>query len=151
MTEPAQAQRLDKWLWAARFFKTRALAVEAVERHRVRLHDQAVKPAREVRVGDRIQVTQPGWIREVEVLGLSMMRGPAPVAQLLYQDTPKSQEAAKVAAEQRRLAPDPASTQQQGRPTKRDRRLLDAMHEPALPEWERWRAEWPVDNAKRRR
>ena len=82
--------RLDKWLWAARFYKTRQLAVEAVERHRVEVNGQACKPSREVRVGDRLRLAQPGWWREVEVLGLSLQRGPAALAQQLYRDTPQS-------------------------------------------------------------
>lgn len=142
MSEPLQILRLDKWLWAARFFKTRALAVEAIERHRVRMHDQPVKPSRDVRVGDRLQIAQPGWVREVEVLGLSAQRGPAPVAQTLYRDTPQSLLAAAAAAEQRRLAPEPATARDQGRPTKRDRRQLDAWQDPGSPEWQRWSVEW---------
>lgn len=117
--------RLDKWLWAARFFKTRQLAVEAIERHRVRVNGQACKPSRDIKPGDRIGLQQPGWWREVDILGLSLQRGPAPVAQALYQDTPDSLQAAQQAAEARRLAPEPARSQTQGRPTKRDRRRLD--------------------------
>lgn len=151
MSELPLTLRLDKWLWAARFFKTRALAVEAVERHRVRLHDQPVKPGRDIRVGDRLQLVQVGWIREVEVLGLSLHRGPAPVAQLLYRDTPESLQAGAAAAERRRLAPEPADTLSSGRPTKRDRRLLDALQEPPSPEWQRWSAEWPSGGSPRKR
>ncbi len=142
MSDPLQALRLDKWLWAARFFKTRALAVEAVERHRVRWQGQPVKPARDVRVGDRLQLVQPGWVREVEVLGLSALRGPAPVAQALYRDTPESLAAAAAAADRRRVSPEPADAREHGRPTKRDRRQLEAWHDPSPPEWQRWSAEW---------
>jgi ribosome-associated heat shock protein Hsp15 len=138
--------RLDKWLWAARFYKTRQVAVEAIERHRVRVNGQACKPARVVRVGDRIALQQDGWWREVELVALSMQRGPAPVAQQLYQDTADSVAAAAAAAERRRLMPEPADGFEQGRPTKRERRDLDrwttseADREP--PEWERWSARW---------
>lgn len=129
---PPDSMRLDKWLWAARFFKTRQLAVEAVERHRVEINGQACKPARELRCGDRLRLAQSGWWREVEVLGLSAQRGPAAVAQTLYRDTPESLAAGAAAAERRRLAPEPADSLEQGRPTKRDRRELQA--------WDRWSA-----------
>ncbi|MBB5205959.1 ribosome-associated heat shock protein Hsp15 [Inhella inkyongensis] len=132
MAPPPGEMRLDKWLWAARFFKTRALAVEAVERQRVQVNGQGAKPGRDVRVGDRIALTQTGWVREVEILGLSLARGPAPVAQALYRDSEASLRAAAEYAERRRLAPEPAATIEQGRPTKRDRR--------ALQEWDRWSA-----------
>ncbi|MBN8505174.1 MAG: RNA-binding S4 domain-containing protein [Burkholderiales bacterium] len=124
--------RLDKWLWAARFFKTRQLAVEAVDRHRVELNGQPCKPGRDIRPGDRLRMAQGGWWREVEVLGLSLHRGPAPIAQQLYRDTPGSLAAAAAAAERRRLQPEPAASIEQGRPTKRDRRELQA--------WDRWSA-----------
>jgi ribosome-associated heat shock protein Hsp15 len=122
--------RLDKWLWAARFVKTRQLAVEAIERHRVEVNGQPCKPGRDLRVGDRLRIAQSGWWREVDVLGLSLQRGPAPVAQQLYRDTPESLAAAAAAAERHRLQPEPAASIEQGRPTKRDRRDLQA--------WERW-------------
>ncbi len=132
--------RLDKWLWAARFYKTRQVAVEAIERHRVEVNGQPCKPSREVRLGDCIRLQQPGWWREVELLGLSFQRGPAPVAQLLYRDTPDSLHANAAAAERRRLSPEPASSIEQGRPTKRDRRQMDALQQ--SPAWDRWTAEW---------
>lgn len=130
--------RIDKWLWAARFFKTRQLAVEAVERHRVQLNGQACKPGRDIRPGDRLQLMEAGWVREVEVLGLSLQRGPAPVAQQLYRDTPESLAAAATAAERRRLQPEPAASIEQGRPTKRDRRDLQR--------WDRWSASLPDES-----
>lgn len=135
--------RLDKWLWAARLFKTRSLAAEAVERHRVLVNDQPAKPARDVRVGDRIRLRQDGWMREIEVRGLSAMRGPAPQAALLLQDTIESLAARAAWIEQRRLAPEPALSHPQGRPTKRDRRQFDrhTQAEPPSPApWERWSA-----------
>ncbi|MGH9412478.1 MAG: RNA-binding S4 domain-containing protein [Terriglobales bacterium] len=115
--------RLDKWLWAARFFKTRALAAHACDLGRVLLAGQPAKPAREIRGGERLHVTNPGGDFEVEVLELSEVRGPAPVAQKLYQETDASREARQRASAERRLlhagAPAPA-----GRPSKRDRRRI---------------------------
>jgi ribosome-associated heat shock protein Hsp15 len=117
--------RIDKWLWAARFYKTRALAVEEIGRGRVEINGQEVKPAREVKVGDTVSLRQGPVRREVIVKGLSAMRGPAPVAQQLYEETADSIQARERAAEQRRLAPEPALSIEQGRPTKRGRRELD--------------------------
>ncbi len=120
-----ESMRIDKWLWAARFYKTRALAVEDIGKGRVLVNDQAIKPAREVRVGDRITVRQGPVTRTVLLKGLSQQRGPAPVAQQLYEETEASRLARETAAEQRRLAAEPALSIEQGRPTKRDRRQLD--------------------------
>lgn len=131
--------RLDKFLWAARFFKTRALAAEQIERGRVLVNGQAAKPGKEVRVGDTLALHQaqaPVWTRTVVVRAVSSSRGPAPVAQALYEDTPESLAARDKAAEQRRLSPEPAQTLDQGRPTKRDRREL----EQARGAWQRWSA-----------
>lgn len=124
--------RLDKWLWAARFFKTRALAAEEADRGRVQVNGANAKPAREVRVGDRIRLRQGVIERTVDVLALSSIRGPAPVAQALYKETAESTAARERAAAARRLAPEPAESQEQGRPTKRDRRRL--------ADWQRWSA-----------
>lgn len=117
--------RIDKWLWAARFYKTRTLASEEIARGRVEVNGQEVKPAREVKVGDTVGLRQGPVTRTVLVKGLSGMRGPAPVAQQLYEETPESIRAREQAAERRRLAPEPALTIEQGRPTKRGRRELD--------------------------
>lgn len=117
--------RIDKWLWAARFYKTRTLAADEVDRGRVQLNGQDVKPAREVKSGDTVVVRQGPVKRTVVVLGVSGTRGPAPVAQALYQETPDSLQARAQQAEQRRLAPEPALAQAHGRPTKRERRALD--------------------------
>lgn len=124
--------RLDKWLWAARFFKTRALAAEAADRGRVEVNGQAAKPSRELRCGDRLRLRIGPEERTVDVVALSSVRGPAPVAQALYAETPESLAARKAAAEARRLAAEPAHSIEQGRPTKRDRRHL--------AEWQRWSA-----------
>lgn len=126
------ALRLDKWLWAARFYKTRSLAADEIDKGRVRVNQHGAKPARELRVGDLVELRQGSTQRTVRVLALSAVRGPAPVAQALYSETPESL-AARAAAEQaRRLAPEPAHAQEQGRPTKRDRRQL--------ADWNRWSA-----------
>jgi len=117
--------RIDKWLWAARFYKTRSLAAEEIGRHRVQVNGQDVKPAREIRPGDTLRLRQGPIERTVVVKGLSAVRGPAPVAQLLYEETSESLLARSQAAEQRRLAPEPAQSIEQGRPTKRDRRQMD--------------------------
>lgn len=122
-TDPERV-RLDKWLWAARFFKTRALSAEAIDKGRVSVNGQAAKASREPRVGDTIEFRQGTEARVVIVRGLSAVRGPAPVAQQLYEETPESVARRLTAAEQRRLAPEPALSQPMGRPTKRDRRTL---------------------------
>jgi len=124
--------RLDKWLWVARFYKTRALAAEEIEKGRVQVNGQAAKPARAVRVQDRIEIRHAGSARELLVLGLSAMRGPAPVARALYRETEASILAQQKAAEARRFGIEPAAAQEDGRPTKRDRR--------ELADWQRWSA-----------
>jgi ribosome-associated heat shock protein Hsp15 len=121
----AEKLRIDKWLWAARFYKTRALAVEEIGRGRVEIDGQEVKPARELKVGDTVSLRQAAVVRTVIVKGLSNVRGPAPVAQRLYEETAESVKAREQAAEQRRYAPEPALSIEQGRPTKRGRRELD--------------------------
>lgn len=117
--------RIDKWLWAARFYKTRTLASDEVVKGRVELNGQEVKPAREVKVGDTVSLRQGPETRTVIVRGLSGVRGPAPVAQQLYEETPESIKKREESAEQRRLSPEPAHSIEQGRPTKRGRRELD--------------------------
>jgi ribosome-associated heat shock protein Hsp15 len=115
--------RMDKWLWAARFFKTRSLAARACELGRIQSHQQAVKPAREVRVGDFLQIRTEGGDFEVEVLLLSEVRGPAAVAQTLYRETEASRELRAKLAQERRagMAFNPAP---ESRPSKRDRRKI---------------------------
>jgi ribosome-associated heat shock protein Hsp15 len=133
MTSQEQAAgpvRLDKWLWAARFYKTRSLASEEIGKGRVTVNDQPAKPARDVQVGDRIAVRRDGLTRTVVVRGLSAVRGPAPVAQKLYEETPESVAARAEAARQRRYGVEPAQALTEGRPTKRDRR--------ELADWQRW-------------
>jgi len=118
--------RLDKWLWAARFFKTRTLAAHACEMGRIEANGQHAKAARDVRVGDQLQIKNDGGIFQVEVLGLSDMRGPASVAQTLYNETEASREARLKLAEERRLLPR-IDMLHEGKPSKRDRRAIDRL------------------------
>ncbi|ABE43936.1 heat shock protein Hsp15 [Polaromonas sp. JS666] len=135
--------RIDKWLWAARFYKTRSLAVEEIDKGRVHINDQEAKPAREVKVGDTVNLRQGPVTRTLVVRGISGQRGPAPVAQRLYEETADSVKAREQTAEQRRYAPDPARSIEHGRPTKRGRRELDD----ARRGWgDRWSASLNPDN-----
>jgi ribosome-associated heat shock protein Hsp15 len=115
--------RIDKWLWATRFFKTRALAAKACELGRVLSKGQPLKPAREVKIGDQLRVTNDGGDFEIEVLGLSDVRGPASVAQALYRESEESKAARAKAAEERKANRDYAPAPI-GRPSKRDRRRI---------------------------
>ena len=124
--------RLDKWLWAARLYKTRSLAADEVTMGRVSVNGLAAKPAREVRAGDLLLLRQGPVQRTLEVRGISAQRGPAPVAQMLYAETADSLAARAAAAERRRMGVEPADSLAEGRPTKRDRRQL--------AEWNRWSA-----------
>ena len=128
--------RLDKWLWAARLYKTRSLAADEVDRGRVRVNGQPAKPARELKAGDEVELRQEAVRRVVVVQALSAVRGPAPLAQTLYAETPDSLQARQQAAEARRLATEPALSIEQGRPTKRDRRQIERNQ----VEWRRWSA-----------
>lgn len=115
--------RIDKWLWAARFFKTRSLALAAIENGRVKLDGQRVKPAREVRPGDRlaIRIGEHEWA--LTVRGLSMQRGPAPLAQQLYEEDADSHARRQAQVRDRKLNAAPEASIR-GRPTKRDRRRI---------------------------
>ena len=117
--------RVDKWLWAARFYKTRSLAAQELDKGRVQLNGHAVKPAHEIKPGDKLMLRQGTVLREVQVLGLSMQRGPAPVAQALYEESADSVTKRLLAAEHRKLNSEPAASIEHGRPTKRDRRSID--------------------------
>jgi ribosome-associated heat shock protein Hsp15 len=118
--------RIDKWLWAARFFKTRALASKACELGRIESNGQAVKASREVRVGDLLRVKNESGEFQVEVLGLSEMRGPAPVAQTLYRETEASRELRLKLAEERKAMPH-FEASREGKPSKRDRRKIERL------------------------
>ena len=116
--------RMDKWLWAARFFKTRTLAARACELGRIASNGQPAKPSREVRVGDLLRVKNDGGDFQVEVLLLSEMRGPAAVAQTLYRETEASRELRLKLAQERKATPH-FEASREGKPTKRDRRELN--------------------------
>jgi ribosome-associated heat shock protein Hsp15 len=118
------SMRIDKWLWAARFYKTRSLATDEINKGRVQVNGQVAKPARDVKPQDEVILRQGNMTRTVRVLGLSPMRGAAPVAQALYQETPESLALRAKVTEQRRLAREPALSIEHGRPTKKDRREL---------------------------
>ena len=118
--------RMDKWLWAARFFKTRALAARACELGRIASHGQGVKASRDVRAGDLLEVTTDGGLFQVEVLLLSEMRGPATIAQTLYRETETSLELRLKLAEERK-AVQHFEALREGKPSKRDRRQLGRL------------------------
>jgi ribosome-associated heat shock protein Hsp15 len=120
--------RIDRWLWAARFFKTRALAQDAVVGGHVRVNGERVKPARDVRADDVIEVRVGEVVRTVVVLGVAERRGPARVAATLYQETAESLAARARRAEERRLEPAFGDFRIGGRPTKLDRRRTDSLH-----------------------
>jgi ribosome-associated heat shock protein Hsp15 len=124
--------RLDKWLWAARFYKTRSLAADDIDKGRLQVNEQVAKPSRELKTGDRVHIRNGALTRTVIVLALSTVRGPASQAQQLYEETPDSIQRRAAFLEQRKLASEPAEAIEQGRPTKRDRRHL--------ADWQRWSA-----------
>ena len=124
--------RLDKWLWAARFFKTRSLASDEIAKSHVRVNDSLAKASRELHVGDVVELRLGPLTRTVIIQVLSDMRGPAKVAQTLYQETPESLAARTEVLKARQLKSEPSQSIEHGRPTKRDRRKL--------VEWTRWSA-----------
>ena len=126
MTEPADRLRIDKWLWAARFFKTRSLAAQAVDGGRVQVNGARVKPARDVKPGDEVAVHigELEWV--VDVRGLSARRGPAEEARKLYEERADSRARREAAIDARKRAPEPAFGLR-GRPTKRERRMLKRL------------------------
>jgi ribosome-associated heat shock protein Hsp15 len=126
MGDPKTAVRMDKWLWAARFFKTRSLATHACELGRINWNGQRAKAAREVRPGDKVQISTAGGDFTVEVLGLSDMRGPASVAQTLYRETEESKHLRAAATAARKEVPQ-YEGEWGGRPSKQDRRTLNRL------------------------
>lgn len=120
--------RIDKWLWAARFFKTRSLATDAVDNGKVRLDGERIKPARVLKIDDKLTIDNGAETWEVQVLAISDQRGPAPVARQLYQETGASVARREHEHEARKLYREPGSTIK-GRPTKRDRRQLSKASE----------------------
>lgn len=138
VTPPAR-MRLDKWLWAARFYKTRALSAEAIQSGHVSVNGASAKAGKEIGPGDTVALRQGQVNKTVVVQGISAQRGPAPVAQQLYTETPESMAEREAQAQARRIAPEPALSIAQGRPTKRDRRQLQDARQ--RPDWDqRWRA-----------
>src|SRR3954463_6806838 len=137
--------RIDKWLWAARFYKTRSLAVDEIDKGRVAINGVDAKPAREVKAGDTVTLRREGITRTVVVKGVSDVRGPAPVAQQLYEETAESLQERERAAQQRRYAREPSLAIEHGRPTKRGRRELEEAQRHG---WgDRWSAS--VDDTKK--
>ena len=132
--------RIDKWLWAVRFFKTRSLAAEEIGKNRVQVNGEVAKASREVKAGDEVAVRLGAMTRVVTVLGVSAQRGPATVAQKLYEETAQSIAAQAEAREQRRMGSEPALSIEQGRPTKRDRRDLDGARRSGGDWNDRWSA-----------
>jgi ribosome-associated heat shock protein Hsp15 len=124
--------RIDKWLWAARFFKTRSAAQQAIEGGKVKLNGERTKPAKDLKPGDRVVISIRGYEWNVQVLQVSEQRGPAPVARTLYEESEESRERRALEVEKRRRFNEPASTIQ-GRPTKRDRRVLDRWQDTDEP------------------
>jgi ribosome-associated heat shock protein Hsp15 len=120
--------RIDKWLWAARFFKTRSLAADAVDNGKVRLDGERIKPARAVKIDDKLLIDNGAELWEIRVLGISDKRGSAPVARLLYAETDDSVRKRENELEARKLYREPGTTIK-GRPTKRDRRALSKASE----------------------
>ena len=118
-----KSQRLDKWLWAARFYKTRSLAVEAINGGKVHLNDNRVKPSRTIKANDVLTLSKPPYEFEITVLGLSTRRGPAPEAQKLYQESAESQQKRELLREQIKNEP-LGFRHEKGRPSKRDRRHI---------------------------
>jgi ribosome-associated heat shock protein Hsp15 len=118
--------RMDKWLWAARFFKTRSIAAKVCELGRIESGGVTAKPAREVKPGDMLRIKNDSGEFEIEVLGISELRGPAAVAQALYRETDKSRDLRMKALEERKAMPH-FETTREGRPSKRDRRQLSRL------------------------
>ena len=126
---PAGRVRIDKWLWAARFFKTRSLAADAIAAGKVEVNDERVKPAKLIQLGDAISVRVGPYVHVVRVRGISERRGPATVAATLYEETADSIAARAKLAEQLRMAPAAFVYEEKGRPTKRDRREIDRFRD----------------------
>ncbi len=130
--KPVAKVRLDKWLWVARFFKTRSLSAEEISKGRVSVNGQSAKASREVRLGDTVEFRQGVVARTIVVKGVSEQRGAAPVAQTLFEETAESIEGRTRQALERKMNAEPSLGIEQGRPTKRDRRNL--------ADWNRWSA-----------
>ncbi|PYP77873.1 MAG: RNA-binding protein [Gemmatimonadetes bacterium] len=128
-SSPAGRVRIDKWLWAARFFKTRSLAAEAIAAGKVELNGERTKPAKLVQLDDSVSIRLGPYLHVVHVRGLSERRGPATVAATLYEETAESSAVRAKLAEQLRMAPAAFVYEEKGRPTKRDRREIDRFRD----------------------
>ena len=133
--------RIDKFLWAARFYKTRGLAAEEIGKGRIKLNGQVCKASRDVKAGDTLEMLREGLLTVVKVLAVSEQRGPAPQAQALYEETAESIAARQKAQDVRRFTHEPAASIEQGRPTKRDRRTLEQARSGSAQWNDRWSAE----------
>lgn len=133
--QPAEKFRIDKWLWAARFFKTRALAISAIESGKVLLNEERVKPAKAVAVGNRLNIHIGQYQYLIEVLALSDKRGPAPVAQKLYRETDESRQRRAEIAARLKAEPQPFF---KGRPTKRARREIERFRDAKIKDSGVW-------------
>jgi ribosome-associated heat shock protein Hsp15 len=136
-----ETTRIDKFLWAARFYKTRSIATEEIGKGRIKINGQVVKASRDVKAGDTVELLRTGLVTTIAVLKVSEQRGSAPLAQALYAETVESITAREKAQDIRRFTHEPAMAIAQGRPTKRDRRSLDEARG-GSPSWnDRWSAE----------
>jgi ribosome-associated heat shock protein Hsp15 len=136
-----ESTRVDKYLWATRFYKTRSLAADDLGKGRVKINGQVAKASREVKAGDMLELLRTGLVTELRVLKVSEQRGSAPLAQALYEETAQSMVAREKAQDMRRFTHEPASSIEQGRPTKRDRRTLEQARSGGGDWNDRWRAE----------
>ncbi len=135
-----ESTRIDKYLWAARFYKTRSLASDEIGKGRIKLNGQVAKASRDVKAGDQIELLRTGLVTVIDVLQVSEQRGGAPQAQTLYQETAESLAARETAKDIRRFTHEPAAAMTQGRPTKKDRRSLEQAKGDS-PDWnDRWSA-----------
>ena len=142
------ACRIDKFLWAARFYKTRSLASDDIGKGRIKINGLVAKASREVHAGDRIDLVREGITCSIDVVQVSEQRGPAMQAHTLYRETEQSIAAREAAQTQRRLHPEPALTIEQGRPTKRQRRDLDQAKQGHTGWGDRWSASLPQTRTK---
>jgi len=126
-TDTSERVRIDKWLWAARFFKTRSLATEAVDGGKVEINGESAKPSKLIKVGDEVRLRLGPFEHRLIVRALAERRGPASVAQSLYEETEESRRARERTAEQLRMAPAAFVWEDKGRPTKKDRRELQRL------------------------
>ena len=138
--ESGSTMRLDKWLWCARFYKTRAIAVEAIDKGHVKVNNASAKPSKEIRTGYTVELKQANIPRTVVINALANTRSAAVIAQTLYAETQESITQREALAEQRLLAPEPATALSAGRPTKRNRRNIEQLHD--------WDTRWSTQESQ---